>query len=85
MFRNITPVISCSWFRLGFDAATVDPVFEEFAAQGQMFLEASGDGSSYISDPMAYAPPLDDPFITLVGGTTLTTSGGGGPWVSETG
>lgn len=79
------PVISCSWFRLGFDAATVDPVFEEFAAQGQTFLEASGDGSSYISDPMAYAPPLDDPFITLVGGTTLTTSGGGGPWVSETG
>lgn len=79
------PTISCSWYRLGFTAATVDPVFQEFAAQGQTFLEASGDGGSYISDPSDYAPPLDDPYITLVGGTDLTTNGAGGPWASETG
>jgi Immunoglobulin I-set domain/Immunoglobulin domain/Protein of unknown function (DUF642) len=29
------------------------------------------------------ATPSDDPYITIVGGTTLTTSGPGGPWVSE--
>jgi subtilase family serine protease len=29
--------------------------------------------------------PADDPYITAVGGTDLTTTGPGGPWASETG
>jgi len=78
-------VISSSWYRLGFDATTVDPIFLQFQAQGQTFLEASGDGSSYNNDPGGYAPPLDDPNITLVGGTSLLTNGAGGTWQSETG
>ncbi len=28
--------------------------------------------------------PSDDPSLTVVGGTSLTTSGSGGPWQSET-
>src|SRR5208283_3714340 len=28
--------------------------------------------------------PADDPYITVVGGTTLNTSSPGGPWSSET-
>lgn len=29
-------------------------------------------------------PPADDPNLTVVGGTSLTTAGAGGPWQSET-
>jgi len=62
---------------IGFDA-TADQIFQQFAAQGQSFFQASGD-----SGP----PPswiADDPYITSVGGTELSTSGPSGAWVSET-
>lgn len=71
--------LSCSW---GF-GSQVDPVreqiFQQYAAQGQSFFQASGDlggGAIY--------PPSDDPFVTVVGGTSLTTGNPGGPWASET-
>jgi subtilase family serine protease len=64
-----------------------EPIFKEFAAQGQSFFQASGDsgaytpadanGSSYYPDESVYATP--------VGGTDLTTNGPGGAWRSETG
>jgi len=70
--------LSCSW-GFGIDAMT-EQIFQQFIAQGQSFFVASGDGGAY-SGPVV--PPSDDPFATSVGGTTLTTSGGGS-WMSET-
>jgi len=77
--NNAAEQLSCSW---GFnvDSSTVQ-IFQQFAAQGQSFFLASGDSGVFLG---AAPPPSDDPYITVVGGTTLTTSGPGGSWVSET-
>jgi len=73
--------LSCSY---GFDInlSTVQ-IFQQYAAQGQSFFLASGDGGAFSS---AVDEPADDPFITVVGGTTLTTATAneGGAWASET-
>jgi subtilase family serine protease len=82
---NIAEELSCSW---GWDpdAASLDPIFKEFAAQGQTLFVASGDNGAYTSSnkKSGYVWPADDPNVTAVGGTDLTTSGPGGSWVSET-
>ena len=71
--------LSCSW---GFDVnATTIEIFKQYAAQGQSFFLACGDSGAFAG---AVAEPADDPFITVVGGTELTTSGPGGAWISET-
>ncbi|HEY3853934.1 MAG TPA: protease pro-enzyme activation domain-containing protein [Verrucomicrobiae bacterium] len=71
--------LSCSW---GFDInATTIQIFEQYAAQGQSFFLACGDSGAFAG---AVDEPADDPFITVVGGTELTTTGPGGSWVSET-
>ncbi len=76
---NQAKQISSSWvFR---NDASIDQMFEEFAMQGQSFFEASGDEDAYTPETFQWN---DDPYITLVGGTTLTTDGPGGAWVSET-
>ena len=71
--------LSASW-TYSTDSET-EQIFQQFAAQGQSFFNASGDGDAYVGE---VAPPSDDPNITSVGGTTLATSGPGGGWVSET-
>ena len=58
---------------------TNDDVFMEFAAQGQSFFSASGDGGAKSS-----IYPAEDPWVTAVGGTALFTNGASGPWLSET-
>jgi uncharacterized repeat protein (TIGR03803 family) len=58
-----------------------EQAFLQMAAQGQSFFNASGDSGAYAG---VVDTPADDPNITVVGGTTLTTSGAGGPWLSET-
>jgi subtilase family serine protease len=74
--------LSCSWYSLGSGADPIaDQFWQEMAAQGQSFLNASGDNDAY-TGPIDF--PGDSPYITQVGGTTLTTSGPGGRWVSET-
>ena len=76
---NLAKQLSSSW---GFsDSPTIDQIFKQFAAQGQSFFTASGDGGAATGS--AY-PPSDNPYITSVGGTTLSTSGPAGSWVSET-
>jgi hypothetical protein len=71
--------LSCSW---GFDInATTVQIFEQYAAQGQSFFLACGDDGAFAG---AVDEPADDPYITVVGGTELTTSGPAGSWVSET-
>jgi uncharacterized repeat protein (TIGR03803 family) len=78
---NAARQLSSSW---GFGSQT-DPareqIFLQFAAQGQSFFQASGDQGAWTG---AVAPPSDDPMITVVGGTSLTTSQPSGAWVSET-
>ncbi|MGD0412956.1 MAG: choice-of-anchor tandem repeat GloVer-containing protein, partial [Verrucomicrobiota bacterium] len=71
--------LSASW-TYPIDAET-EQIFQQFGAQGQSFFNAAGDGDAYVGP---VSPPSDDPNLTSVGGTTLTTSGPGGAWVSET-
>jgi uncharacterized repeat protein (TIGR03803 family) len=76
---NIAKQLSASW-TYPIDANS-DQIFLQYAAQGQSFFNASGDSDAY-AGPVP--PPTDDPNITIVGGTTLTTTGPGGAWASET-
>jgi hypothetical protein len=75
---DLAAQLSCSY---GFDInlSTVQ-IFQQYALQGQSFFLASGDGGAY---PGAIDEPADDPYITVVGGTTLTTTSDGA-WSSET-
>jgi subtilase family serine protease len=79
---NVAKVLSSSWGWNPADAASDDPIFQEFAAQGQSFVSASGDDGGFNSS--TYSFPAVDPYVTEVGGTQLTTTGPGGAWVAET-
>ena len=78
--------LCCSW---SFDPITpaqrtnMDNYFIKLDIQGQSFFASSGDTGA-ATNALPIAPPDDDPYITLVGGTTLATAGPGGPWLSET-
>ncbi len=74
--------ISCSWGWTPADPSTLDPYFEQMAAQGQNFFAASGDSSAWSASNEAW--PADDANIVSVGGTDLITSSAAGPWKSET-
>lgn len=73
--------LSCSWFKpnSGPDPLA-DQIFQQMAAQGQSFLNASGDLDAWIG---VIDFPGETPYITQVGGTMLTTAGPGGAWSSE--
>ena len=78
---NLAKQLSCSWYIPGGGPdAVADQIFQQMAAQGQAFFNASGDADAY-SGPIDF--PGDTPYITQVGGTTLTTTGPGGAWLSE--
>jgi subtilase family serine protease len=79
---NTAKVISNSWGGGDFGSAD-DTIYKQFAAQGQTFLNATGDDGAYNSS--TWAAPSLDPNILDVGGTDLTTTGPGGAWSSETG
>ena len=79
---NAAKVLSSSWGWNPADAASDDPIFQEFAAQGQSFVSASGDSGEFNSS--TYFFPGVDPYVTQVGGTVLTTAGPGGAWLAET-
>ncbi|MGA3182040.1 MAG: protease pro-enzyme activation domain-containing protein, partial [Verrucomicrobiota bacterium] len=65
--------LSSSWD--GFLDPGVEQAFLEFAAQGQSFFESSGDSGAYFPSGNPVVPPCDNPNITVVGGTTLSTTG----------
>jgi subtilase family serine protease len=79
---NVAKVLTSSWGWNPADAASDDPIFQEFAAQGQTFVSASGDDGGF--NGSTYSFPEVDPYITQVGGTELTTTGRGGAWSAET-
>jgi len=76
---NTASQISCSWGGGGPDPAA-EIIFQQMAAQGQSFYNATGDSDALIG---GISFPSDSPNITEVGGTTLTTDGSGN-YVSET-
>ena len=80
---NIAKSLSCSWGWSPADPTSDDPIFKEFAAQGQSLFTASGDSGAY-RNRSTNVYPADDAFLSSVGGTDLTTSGPGGPWEAET-
>jgi uncharacterized repeat protein (TIGR01451 family) len=74
---------SASW---GYDIdATSEQIYQQLALQGQTFFNASGDGDAWANPgwPVMF-PSLDDPYITIVGGTTLTMNGTAASYASET-
>jgi subtilase family serine protease len=79
---NTSKQLSCSW-GWSDNESSLDPIFKEMATQGQSVFVATGDNGS--GTPANVVWPADDPFITAVGGTDLTTTGPGGAWKSETG
>jgi subtilase family serine protease len=80
---NLSRQISCSWS--GFDDPTIQQDYLQFAVQGQSFFVASGDSGAYYSPTYnPVSPPCDNPNVTVVGGTTLFTTGPKGSWSSET-
>lgn len=76
---NLAKQLSSSW---GFPInAATEQIYLQYAAQGQTMFQASGDNGAYSAGVFT---PSDDPNLTVVGGTSLTTSGPGGAWLSET-
>lgn len=71
---NVAKQLSCSWDFGSPTTGSADQIFQQMAAQGQSFFDASGDNGGYTG---SIPPPDDDPYITLVGGTTLTRDGKG--------
>ncbi len=63
-------------------------IFKQMAAQGQTIFAAAGDSGAYDSgvrrDGLRVDDPGSQPYMCSVGGTTLTTSGAGGAYLSET-
>jgi kumamolisin len=80
---NISKSLSCSWGWSPADSSSDDPIFKEFAAQGQNLFVASGDSGAY-KKRSKDVYPADDAYVTSVGGTDLTTASAGGAWKSET-
>ncbi len=79
---NTSKTLSCSWGWAD-DESSLDPIFEEMETQGQTVFVATGDDGS--NTPADVVWPADDPYVTAVGGTVLTTRSAGGAWQSETG
>ena len=74
---NLAKQLSSSW---GYDIdVIIQQILQQYAAQGQSYFLASGDAGAF-SGPVAQAS--DNPLITVVGGTTLTTDTSH-RWVSE--
>lgn len=92
-YSNTVRQLSCSWGWGGGPTNTTDNVFRLMAAAGQSFFNATGDSDAFtigtnsvngVDNPSLPNSPSDSPYITQVGGTTLTMNGTGGSYASET-
>jgi hypothetical protein len=75
---NLARQISCS-FGFGINS-TSEQLYQEFVAQGQNYFQASGDAGAYVGQ---INPPAAEPYVTICGGTALSTVSPGGAWQSE--
>jgi len=80
---NKVQVVSISWeaecesnAALGSEWQTVDTMLKQGAAQGMSFFAASGDAGAYDCQDtnLQVGVPTSDPYVTAVGGTTLTVN-----------
>lgn len=79
---NQAKQISSSWVITEIVKTPVpDQIYEELGAQGQSFFQASGDEGAFYPQIFQWS---DNPYTTIVGGTTLTMSGVAGGYASET-
>ncbi len=90
-FSNSVKNLSCSWGWDGGPSTTTDNIFKLIAAAGQSFFNASGDTDAFVTgsnndvdNVNQVNAPSSSPYITQVGGTTLTMSGSGVAFSSET-
>ena len=60
--------LSSSWNPPSGPSLTRDQIFQQMAAQGQTFFQASGDDGAYTNGVHQRA---DNPYVTIVGGTSL--------------
>jgi subtilase family serine protease len=87
---NLARQVSSSWSVGPWSsstAATYDNILKQMATQGQSYFQASGDSDAYTGTrPLdsGTTVPMDSPYATVVGGTTLTMNGNGAAWSSET-
>ena len=66
-------------YGFGIDASILQ-TFQQFLAQGQALSQASGDGGA---DADGGTGLTGNPYATIVGGTSLTTTTKNGPWLSD--
>lgn len=78
---NSAAQLSCSWDLGSGPSDATQQILQQMAAQGQSFFNASGDSGAFVG---TINLPDDSPYVTQVGGTTLTTTGPLGKYVSET-
>jgi hypothetical protein len=86
---NLIKQFSSSWTYVGTPGSryypdpntNMDGWLQKMAVQGQSFFQASGDGDAWIG---TIEVPADSPYLTSVGGTSLTMYGSGASYVSET-
>lgn len=87
---NLAKSVSTSWGEAeGYVTSSIrnseNQAFEQMAAQGQSIFAAAGDSGAYDNgSTLSVDDPASQPYVTGVGGTTLTTTGVGGAWKSET-
>jgi len=77
---NIAKQVTCS-ISVSPPPSTLNQILQQMASQGQSVFNASGD-AGFSTSPFGWD---DNPYMTSVGGTTLTTSTSGGQRSSETG
>jgi hypothetical protein len=87
---NLAKQVSSSW-AVGIWssslAQTYDNILKTMASQGQSYFQASTDQDAFTgAHPLDSGTtlPVDSPYATVVGGTSLTMNGSGAAWSSET-
>ncbi|MCW3059262.1 MAG: putative protease, partial [Capsulimonas sp.] len=86
---NLAKSVSSSWGisegMVPYDVLDAEnQIFMQMAAQGQSMFAASGDSGAYDDgSSLSVDDPAAQPYVTGVGGTTLSTGVAGGSWVSE--
>jgi hypothetical protein len=91
-FSNTVKNLSSSWGWSGGPSTTTDNIFKTMQGVGQSYFNASGDSDAFttgagsvngVDNTSLDNAPSSSPYITQVGGTTLTT-GTGSSYSSET-
>jgi subtilase family serine protease len=92
-FSNTVKQLSSSWGWSEGPSTTTDAIFKNMSGAGQSFFNASGDSDAFttgassangVDNPSLDNAPSSSPYITQVGGTTLTMNGTGSSYSSET-